>query len=87
MLLPRGTLNSKDAGDYQSIRFSSLILERKAKRIVAIPWISSVLGMDQSARRPAIVLTTTIEKVLSMEVVERTVARLSEGIYVFMFDI
>ncbi|HLP60899.1 MAG TPA: hypothetical protein VK186_18805 [Candidatus Deferrimicrobium sp.] len=38
----RGTLNPTDAGDYQSIRCSSLILERKAKRIVAIPRISSV---------------------------------------------
>ncbi|HLP47333.1 MAG TPA: hypothetical protein VK469_15385, partial [Candidatus Kapabacteria bacterium] len=30
-----GTLNPTDAGYYQSIRCSSLILERKANRIVA----------------------------------------------------
>ena len=50
---------------------------------MAIPKINRVAGMDQSAKNPAQVLTITMAKVRSMDVVDNTVARSSEGIYLF----
>ncbi len=68
----------------QSIKCSSLILDSIEKTIIEQPMITMVMEMDQSARNPAIGLVMQIESVLSMDMVDSTVARLSEGVYLFM---
>lgn len=51
------------------------------------PRINIVYCIDQSARKPIIGLTTTIEMVRHIEVSDRIVALFSEGMYLFMYEL
>jgi len=52
-----------------------------------VPRISIVRCTDQSASKPIIGLTTTIEIVRHMEISDKIVALFSEGMYLFMYEL
>lgn len=60
---------------------SSLTLETSEKPIAAAPKIINVFVSDQSASHPTIGLITAKPSVVIIAIVDNTVARLSEGIY------